>query len=105
MQAKLSLTRVMAIGALCAAVPLVVGFGVGKQADGFGAEIDQMEKVVKAVRTAYKGCENPKASVVMAELGIHELGKKGRIQDAPARLEKALEQIEDQDLQIGRAHV
>jgi flagellar motor component MotA len=67
-----------------------------KAANPFG-NMDQVEKIVKAVAAFYKGCENEKASVVMAELAIVDLCKK-HDRDAVPYLERALEEVEEPGL-------
>jgi len=85
--------RVMALVAFGAVVPLAVGFSLGRR--GAAHDLDEAERFVEAVKQAYQGCESPEASIVMAELGIYELGKRKQIPDAPERLEKALAKQDD----------
>ena len=73
--------------ALLAALPLFLGFGGGK--DG----LSEVEKIVKLVRIIYEGGSHPESAIVMAELAIFDLGKKGKIEDAPGELEKVLPQV------------
>ncbi len=80
---------------------LVVFAGVAmgatfKAANPFG-NMDQIEKIVKAVAAFYKGCESEKASVIMAELAIVDLAKKNDMNAIP-RLEDALEELEEPGL-------
>ena len=67
-----------------------------KAANPFG-NMDQVEKIVKAVAAFYKGCESREASVVMSELAIVDLAKK-HDRNAVPYLEKALEELgEDEE--------
>jgi hypothetical protein len=61
------------------------------------ADMDHVEKIVKAVAAFYKGCEDERASVIMAELAIVDLAKKNK-KDAIPYLEKALEEIDEPGL-------
>ena len=67
-----------------------------KGGNPFG-NMDQVEKIVKAVAAFYKGCESEKASVIMAELAIVDLAKKNEMNAVP-RLEQALEELEEPGL-------
>lgn len=64
-----------------------------KAANPFG-DWDQLKKVVFAVGAFYKGCEDERASVVMAELAIVDLAKKND-KDALPYLQKALNELKE----------
>ena len=66
-----------------------------KAANPFG-NMDQIEKIVKAVAAFYKGCESREASVVMSELAIVDLAKK-HDRNAVPYLEKALEELDEDE--------
>jgi len=80
--------RVVMLVLVAMAVPVVLGFDW----KGRGGDIEQFDKIVHVVTKAYEGASNPESAIVMAELAIFDSGKKGMIEDAPARLEKALAQ-------------
>ena len=82
-------TRTIALCALALALPLFIGWGDGKKQD----DTEEIEKVVKVVKMAYDGGSQPDTAIIMAELAIFDLGKKGKIADAPAQLEKVLPQV------------
>lgn len=90
-------TKTVAAVALLLAVPVTMGLagGGGAPTDG---ELGELEKVVKLVKKVYKGASEPESTILMAELAIFDLGKKEKIRDAPARLEKILAQVEHRPL-------
>ena len=87
-------SRMVALVALGLIIPVAVGLGLEKKRRAKHNDLDNLQQMVEAVKQAYEGAQNPESAIIMAELGLHEMGKKGNLKDAPARLEKALEQVE-----------
>lgn len=81
-------TRIATVGALLVLVPLALGWGE----KGGPPEKSEIEKVIEVVKLAYDGASKPESAVVMVELAIFDMGKKGKIKDAPAQLERILAQ-------------
>ncbi|MFC1706997.1 hypothetical protein ACFL59_09290 [Planctomycetota bacterium] len=90
--------RVVAVVALAAMVPLVLGLGWAEKKGKMAAHASEFDQVAKLVKKIYEGASNPEAAVVMAELAIFDMGKKGKIADAPARLQRVLEQTQKTSL-------
>jgi hypothetical protein len=55
---------------------------------------DEIEGIVKMVAAFYKGCENPEASTIMAELAVCDMADKGQC-DAIPELEANLARLKN----------
>jgi hypothetical protein len=60
-------------------------------------DLEQAKKIATAVGAFYKGCENEKASVIMAELAMVALAKEND-KDAVPYLQASLEEIKEPGL-------
>jgi hypothetical protein len=83
--------KVLAIILVVGGVAFALGFKAHK------GELHKIEKIAKFIKGFYGACNNDEATVIIAELGIVDLGKKGHA-DAAAELEKILPNLKKQGL-------
>lgn len=88
--------RPVLLGLLAVALVLV---GVGlerRRLQHRKAELQAIGQIVEVVRLGYQGSSRPESAVVMAELGLHELAKRGQVKDAPERLARLVEAMPEE---------